>query len=250
VADSPSLPFDRIADRYDETRGGPPRGRQLAAVIAPWLGAGPVLEVAIGTGLVAAGLNDLGHEVVGVDLAPAMVARARERLGPRIAVGDALALPVASAAVGAVAIVAALHVIGDVAGALREAARVVRPGGRVVTLFAPGARQDTPTDLSEVLAALPNGDRPDKPAAVHAAAAAAGLTTLVAERLSIPTPQTETPRQAADDIRNRTWSNLWRLDADAWQREIEPILDRLRALPDQDRPRERTLTFELVAFQR
>lgn len=249
MSDSPSLPFDRVAGRYDETRGGLRRGRQLGAAIAPWLGAGRVLEVGVGTGLAAADLLARGHDVVGIDLSAAMVARARARLGPRVAVGDALALPVASASVGTVAIVTALHVIGDVARALREAARVVRPGGRVVTLFAPGVRADTLTDLSQVLAALPGGNRPDTPAAVHAAAAAAGLCTLVSQRVTVDT-QTETPRRAADDIRERLWSNLWRLDADQWRRDVEPVLDRLRALPDQDRPRERALTLELAAFAR
>ncbi|HEY6596686.1 MAG TPA: methyltransferase domain-containing protein, partial [Asanoa sp.] len=71
-----SLPFDRVADRYDATRGGEERGRALADAVQPWLAPGRTLEVGVGTGLVAAELRARGFDVYGVDLAPAMVARA------------------------------------------------------------------------------------------------------------------------------------------------------------------------------
>ena len=95
-----SISFDRIADRYDETRGGEQRGDTLAADIDPYLGdAERVLEVGVGTGIVAAGLGRLGRPVVGVDIAAEMLARAHERLGSRVARADAHALPVPTASV-------------------------------------------------------------------------------------------------------------------------------------------------------
>ena len=52
--------FDRVADSYDETRGGLERGREGAAVLAgPLPAGGPLLEIGVGTGLVAAGLAEL-----------------------------------------------------------------------------------------------------------------------------------------------------------------------------------------------
>ena len=89
-----SLSFEPIADRYDATRGGEQRGQRTAANLAPLLDpAAPVLEVGIGTGIVALALRQLGFTVVGVDLSPAMAQRARRRLGPVVAVADAAQLP-------------------------------------------------------------------------------------------------------------------------------------------------------------
>jgi hypothetical protein len=42
-----SRSFDRIADRYDDRRGGSERGVVLAADIDPWLSPGSVLEVGV-----------------------------------------------------------------------------------------------------------------------------------------------------------------------------------------------------------
>ncbi|MBV8305279.1 MAG: hypothetical protein JOZ04_13795 [Acidimicrobiia bacterium] len=52
-----SISFDRIADRYDETRGGERRGQLVAAEIDPYLGPGArILEIGVGTGIVATAL--------------------------------------------------------------------------------------------------------------------------------------------------------------------------------------------------
>src|SRR5687768_8365818 len=115
-----SVSFDRIADRYDETRGGDKRGRELSGEVARWLVPGPALEVGVGTGLVAAGLTARGVPVTGVDLSPAMLARARARLGATVAVGDAMALPVASGSVANVYFVWVLHLVGDVPATIAE----------------------------------------------------------------------------------------------------------------------------------
>ena len=51
-----SLSFERIADRYDATRGGEQRGRRTAASLAPLLDpVWPVVEIGIGTGVIALG---------------------------------------------------------------------------------------------------------------------------------------------------------------------------------------------------
>jgi ubiquinone/menaquinone biosynthesis C-methylase UbiE len=126
-----SLSFERIADRYDATRGGEQRGRRTAASLAPLLDPlCPVLEVGIGTGVVALGLRDLGFTVIGVDLSPAMAQRARRRLGPVVAVADAAHLPVDAAAVEQAVSVWLLHLVADRAAVLAEVARALRPGGQ------------------------------------------------------------------------------------------------------------------------
>ncbi len=89
-----SLSFDCAADFYDETRGGLLRGGNFARAIDAHLEpSASVLEVGVGTGLVALPLTDLGHDVIGVDIAPAMLAKARNRIGARVVVADASATP-------------------------------------------------------------------------------------------------------------------------------------------------------------
>ena len=82
-----SIAFDRIAGSYDATRGGMERGRSVGAVLAELLPAdGPLREVGVGTGLVAAGLAERGRAPVGVDLSRPMLAVAATRLPGRLAV--------------------------------------------------------------------------------------------------------------------------------------------------------------------
>jgi SAM-dependent methyltransferase len=245
---SQSRVFDRVADVYDETRGGEERGVRTAADIVPWLVAGPVLEVCVGTGIVAAALP---RPCFGVDLSARMLARAAARLGTgRVVRGDALALPVASCTVQNVVFVHALHVIGDVAGAIREAGRVLRPGGRLVALHGPTER--APSDVQDALApltALKEYQSPDTPAAVQAAGAAAGLR-LVSQTTTTPHRAAISPNQQADYIERRLGSSLWELDEATWQEVVAPAVARLRRLPAPDRPRAEVGHGQMSVFTR
>jgi SAM-dependent methyltransferase len=242
--------FDRVADVYDETRGGPERGDRTAADLLPWLVPGPVLEVCVGTGLIAAALGQPGP-VFGVDLSAAMLARAAARLGPgRVVRGDALALPFGSSTVDNVVFVHALHVIGDVAGAIREAARVLRPGGRLVAQHGPPQRE--PSDIREALAAfnkLKSYQSPDTPATVDAAGRAAGLRALT-RTTTAPHRAAVSPNQEADYIERRLGSFLWEIDDTTWQEVVAPVVARLRALPEPDRPRPEVFHGQLAVFTR
>src|SRR5205814_1897101 len=72
--------FDRVAHCYDETRGGEERGEEVAAWVDGLLGGpGTVLDVGVGTGLVAEPLVRRGRRVVGIDVSVAMLARAARR---------------------------------------------------------------------------------------------------------------------------------------------------------------------------
>lgn len=144
-APTESLDFGRVADSYDQTRGGEDRGRRFARELHPMLDPDrPLLEVGIGTGLIALGLAELGHRVFGVDLSEAMAGRARDRIGPRVVVGDARRLPVASGSFDQAFSVWVLHVVGDVAAVLGEVARTLRPGGRY--LVVPAGSSEEPAD--------------------------------------------------------------------------------------------------------
>lgn len=89
-----------------------------------------VLEVAFGTGHLAAEALARGANVVGIDVAPAMVALARQRVpGASFHEGDAEALPFKDDQFDAVICCFGLLHFAEPARALREAARVLKPGG-------------------------------------------------------------------------------------------------------------------------
>jgi SAM-dependent methyltransferase len=89
------------------------------------------LDAACGTGRHGRRLAEGGHRVVGIDLTPEMLGRARAQL-PALAQADLAALPLPDAAVDlAVCGLALAHVV-DLDGAIAELARVLAPGGRLV----------------------------------------------------------------------------------------------------------------------
>jgi arsenite methyltransferase len=95
-----------------------------------------VLDIGSGPGLLAAELADEGADVLGLDPSESMLAMARRRKIPRATFepGDALSLPVADASFDAAVSTQVLEYIEDVPGALREAHRALRPGGRLLVL--------------------------------------------------------------------------------------------------------------------
>lgn len=228
-----SLPFDRVAHEYDETRGGEPRGRAMAEAILPHLGGdGPVLDVGVGTGVVALGLSRLGRTVVGVDLSEPMLRRARDR-GVPVVQGDALRLPVRDASVDDAYAAWVLHLVADIGATLGEIARVLRPGGRclVATPDQGQVEEDDQVGLlfRRMWDAL-RGPRPDHPGAIRAAAGENGLA-YAAELVVDGGEFEESPADIADRIERRTYSVLWDVDDERWREHVAPVVAELRALP-------------------
>ena len=84
---------DRIADVYDDWYGDAAFLETEAAVasLAELAGAGPALELAIGTGRIAVPLTARGIEVHGIDASEAMVAKLHEKPGGEgipVTIGD------------------------------------------------------------------------------------------------------------------------------------------------------------------
>jgi SAM-dependent methyltransferase len=90
------------------------------------------LDLGCGEGRGGVALRECGHRVVGIDAAPTMVRLARETGAyEAVHLADAAALALDDGAVDLVVAYMALHDIDDLAGALREAGRVLEPGGRL-----------------------------------------------------------------------------------------------------------------------
>lgn len=152
--------FDRIASRYDvvnrvlslglDTRWRKRVVRELGldpradSARRTWFGERPrLLDVATGTGDLAIELARAcaGATITGLDPSANMLAIARRKiakraLGDRIALveGDAQALPYRNCEIDAATIAFGIRNVPDRAQALRELARVVRPGGRIAIL--------------------------------------------------------------------------------------------------------------------
>jgi demethylmenaquinone methyltransferase / 2-methoxy-6-polyprenyl-1,4-benzoquinol methylase len=139
-ADSVRAMFDRIAGVYDlmntvMTAGLHHRWRTRAVDLAR-VGPGTrALDVATGTGDLAIELASRGGDVVGSDFSPGMLGKARTKApGLTWEIADAMALPYPDDTFDAVTVGFGARNFGDLDQGLREMARVVKPGGRVVIL--------------------------------------------------------------------------------------------------------------------
>lgn len=130
--------FDGVAARYDLTNTvlsfGQDRGWRRATRAALGLLPGErVLDVGAGTGVSTEELAQSGAYAVGADLSQGMLRTGKQtRPAVPLLAGDALRLPFPDETFDAVTISFALRNIPDPEAALREMARVTRPGGRLV----------------------------------------------------------------------------------------------------------------------
>ncbi len=105
---------------------------------------GVVLEVAVGTGRNLP-LYPRGVNIIAIELSPAMLAVARQRIADRgidadLREGDAQSLPFDDNRFDTVVCVLALCAIPDHARAINEMARVLKPGGKLILLDHIGSR--------------------------------------------------------------------------------------------------------------
>src|SRR6202011_4788374 len=149
--------------------------------------AGPatrLLDVGCGSGLTLVLATQRGAIPAGLDISPGLLEVARDRLpGADLRDGDLEYLPFADATFDAVTGINAFQFAGDPRRALREAARVTRPGGRVVASLFAAPERSQGTVVHEAMNALIRSDQaPDHapyslsaPCHLEAALADAGL---------------------------------------------------------------------------
>jgi ubiquinone/menaquinone biosynthesis C-methylase UbiE len=97
-----------------------------------------VADLGTGTGQFAATIAPYVARVVAVDASAAMLAAARRRLAPRENVelrqGELETLPLGDGEADLAVLLLVLHYLAEPAAALAEAARVVKPGGRLLVV--------------------------------------------------------------------------------------------------------------------
>jgi len=150
--------FDSIGPEWDALRRvfGDEllRARATAMLVRPGL---RVADIGTGTGVLALELAELGLDVIGIDRSEAMLEAARQKwdaakdpgLGSvEFRAGDAHDLPLDANSVDAAFAHMVLHSLEAPEQAIREMARIVKPGGRVVLVdFMPHEHEWMKQDL-------------------------------------------------------------------------------------------------------
>jgi SAM-dependent methyltransferase len=220
---SDSIRFDTAADHYDRTRAISDEAmeRTISLLTSELRDRGRVLEVGVGTGLLALRLHEFEIPVSGLDLSAPMLAKLVEKAGGvpplPLVIGDATAMPFADGAFGAAYLRWVLHLIPDWRVALAEMARVVRPGG--VLLVSLGAFDEVGRAIrarfSEItgLSTDPVGLMWGNHEALDGELERLGLRLRVLP--SIPEEEEEPLGSFLDAIEDGRWSWTWHVPEDA-----------------------------------
>jgi SAM-dependent methyltransferase len=231
--------FDRIAEHYDATRGGESRGDEYASEIDPLLGqtVAPVLEIGIGTGVVALGLARRGRRVVGIDVSSPMLARAILRVGNVVAKSDATKMAIASSSLDRAVSVWVIQAVDDPPALFLEVARVLRQGGRFVVCTGQSATRgdrvgqiirQMALDVDERRGALrPRGVSVEE-VINWARPAGFGATVRTFERTWQSTKEEELYA-----IEHRVWPALRELNDHDAEEVTTPIVEELKAMSEE-----------------
>jgi ubiquinone/menaquinone biosynthesis C-methylase UbiE len=139
--------FQTHANEWDSIRALHAAEANVEAAIAAALGSQPcgfLIDLGTGTGRMLEVLAAGYRRGLGIDRSPAMLAYARAKLEraklahAQVRQGDIYDLPLGDAVADAVVMHQVMHFLGDPVQAIREAARVLLPGGRLLIVdFAP-----------------------------------------------------------------------------------------------------------------
>lgn len=159
----PGVSFDRAAEYYDATRGyHAGSAERIRDAIVALTGAGPqsrLLELGVGTGRIALPFIRAGYDFTGVDLSQPMMDRLLAKIAGdpgrasyRVSLqqADVTKLPFADSSFDVIMSVHVLHLVDDWRAALREAARVLQPGGWLLIAHDGGGGDDRPIEAAAV----------------------------------------------------------------------------------------------------
>ena len=214
-----SVTFDRAADYYDNTRGFPLGVEAEVAALMAQAGSltasSRVLEVGVGTGRIALPLSPHVRGYYGVDLARPMMDRLRAKQTNEpvyLVQGDITRLPFDAASFDAVIAVHIFHLIPAWRDALREVARVLRPGapllhggnGRMLANTLQDIWNEASNESREADGAIPHDQRETFLAANGWREVGAAQTHHFVTYRS--------PAEFMESIRQRHFSSMWRMD--------------------------------------
>jgi ubiquinone/menaquinone biosynthesis C-methylase UbiE len=241
-------PFDVIADRYDESRGGTERGERFANAIADlFADDGPVLELGVGTALVGGALARRGLTIFGMDISAGMLRHARDRLPGRLALADVCHLPFRTGSLAGCYAIWMLHLATDVSLALAEVRRVLRPDGRLVVVPASNRpRGDAIGNLMYAMQTQLLGERSQKGGVDELLELTGRCGFAPAGRRELVQSYQHAPAVMAREIETRNFSSLQDVDEQQWREIVLPTVAALRALPDPEKPIERRTVHEAV----
>jgi ubiquinone/menaquinone biosynthesis C-methylase UbiE len=130
-----STRYDEIAEWYDAEFATTALGDSARTIVLRLLGDGPgkLLDVGCGGGVHAVAFAEHGWAVTGVDVSQAQLELARGR-GVEVVEADAALLPFEDGTFDAAVSMFTHTDVDDFATVIRETARVLRPGGKLVYL--------------------------------------------------------------------------------------------------------------------
>ncbi|MGW7609080.1 class I SAM-dependent methyltransferase [Streptomyces sp. NPDC054766] len=225
------LDYDKEADGYDATRGGEPRAAAAADAVLALVpdDARSLLDLACGTGIVTRRLatGRPGLRVTGTDAAYGMTRRAAVRLPGAVVLADCRRLPFPGGSFDAVSVIWLLHLLDDAGPVVAEAARVLRPGGVLVTTVDKAVAHHVGSDMDALVAPYRTERAADGAERVTAYAAGHGLAPSGTARFR-GHGQGRTPRRVAHSVRT----------GELYASGGLQLADRIETLPDPDVPRQ------------
>lgn len=138
-----SIPFDELVDTFEETRGLPLLAQERLIRLVDDLAEGSrlrILDVGAGVGRLSLPMLIRGHDVVAIDISPAMLAQMALKLAAaspligscRLVRADVAALPFAEDTFEAALVANVLYLVPDWRAALTEVSRVLQPDGALL----------------------------------------------------------------------------------------------------------------------
>jgi SAM-dependent methyltransferase len=231
--------YDDVASCYDQSRGGEQRGDDYAEELEKYLqpGDGPVLDVGVGTGVIALGLERRGWRVIGIDVAAQMLIRAQARLTSGLVRGDGRRLPFRDGSMAHAVSVWVVHAVTPPEMLFGEVKRVLRPKGRY--LVCPTARLGADDLIAPILDSMferasrlhPTWTR--NPVVVDDILDLGLRSGFIGKVETSPGSTWSTSRdEQISAIADRVWPALQGIDDPTFRAVTEPALEALAALPD------------------